>query len=109
MLHLSRILALTRQNPRQLASNQLVLYLTICMVRGGGALAFKFFKFVPTDLSALRLVIADADLQFASATIQNSLPYQDFTGIDKHYCESTLLDPSQPKAVARAYNSQERT
>jgi hypothetical protein len=66
-----------------------------CVVWGEDALAFKFF--VPTELFALHLIVADNDLQSAATTVQNSLPYQKFTGIDKHYCESIWLDPSQPK------------
>ena len=70
------------------------------MVWGEDALAFKFF--VLTNLFDLHLVVSDDDLQFASATIQNSLPYQVFTGIHKWYFESILLDPSQPKAFPRS-------
>jgi len=65
------------------------------LVWGEDALAFVYF--VPADLSALHLVVADQDVHVASTTLTDSLPYEVFTGIDKNFNEFIGFYPDQPK------------
>ena len=65
------------------------------LVWGEDALVFVYF--VPADLSALHLVVADEDVQVASTKVTDSLPYQIFTRIDKNYYEFIAIYPDQPK------------
>ena len=55
------------------------------LVWGEDALAFVYF--VPANLTALHLVVADQDLHVASTKVTDSLSYEVFTGIDKNYVE----------------------
>ena len=65
------------------------------LVWGDDALAFVYF--VPTDLSALHLVVADQDVHVASNKVTDSLPYEAFTGIDINYNEFIAIYPDQPR------------
>ena len=51
---------------------------------------------VRTNLFSTQLIVADQNLKAASAAIMHSLPYQFFTGVDKHYVDSILLHASHP-------------
>ena len=65
------------------------------LVWGDDALAFVYF--VPTNLSALHLVVADQDVHVASKKVTDSLPYEAFTGIDINYNEFIAIYPDQPR------------
>ncbi|GLB42743.1 hypothetical protein LshimejAT787_1201920 [Lyophyllum shimeji] len=65
------------------------------LVWGEDALAF--IHFVPANLHALHLVVADQDLRPACAEVIKLLPYEVFTGVDKRYVEHIWLDPDQPR------------
>ena len=65
------------------------------LVWGEDALAFVYF--VPVNLSALHLVVADQDLHVTSTKLTDSLPYEPFTGIDINYNEFIAIHPEQPR------------
>ena len=65
------------------------------LVWGEDALAF--IHFVPTNLTALHLVVADQDVHLASTKVTNSLPYEVFTGIHERYVEYIGMYPDQPR------------
>ncbi|GLB43000.1 hypothetical protein LshimejAT787_1204490 [Lyophyllum shimeji] len=74
-------------------------------VWGEDALAFIYF--VPADLDALHLVVADHDLGLASTKIIESLPYEVFTGIlDQNYVEFVWFDPNQPRKFPNSVHLQ---
>lgn len=63
------------------------------LVWGEDALAFVYF--VPANLSALHLVVADQDVHVASTQVTDSLPYELFTGININYNEFIAIYPDQ--------------
>ena len=65
------------------------------LVWGEDALAFVYF--VPANLSALHLVVADQDVHVAFTKVTDSLPYEIFTGIDQNYNEFIGIYPDQPR------------
>ena len=89
--------ALTRRHPRLRISNQHVLYLMPVSPAWFGEKmglhsnsSYQLSSSLSISLSRQRSSISCHDRPELSAL--------SFTGIDKHYCESILLDPSQPKA-----------
>ena len=62
---------------------------------GEDALAFVYF--VPANLSALHLVVADQDVHVASTKVTDSLSYEVFTGISKNYNEFIEIYSDQPR------------
>ncbi|KAF8961749.1 hypothetical protein BDZ97DRAFT_1759756 [Flammula alnicola] len=72
-----------------------------CLVWGQDALAF--IHFIPANLFALHLVVADQDLQLASTEIIESLPYKLFTGIDNRYVEFIFSTQTSRELPALAH------
>jgi hypothetical protein len=62
---------------------------------GEDALAFVYF--VPANLSALHLVVADQDVHVASTKVTGALPYEVFTRSDKNYNEFIGIYSDQPR------------
>ena len=65
------------------------------LVWGEDALAFTHF--VPTNLTALYLVVADQNVHLASTKVTNSLPYEVFAGMHERYVEYIGMYPDQPR------------
>ncbi|GLB42999.1 hypothetical protein LshimejAT787_1204480 [Lyophyllum shimeji] len=69
--------------------------------------ALAFIHFVPVNLHALHLVVADHDLGLGANKIIESLPYELFTGIlGRDYVESILSDPNQPRTFPNSVHLQ---
>jgi len=66
------------------------------LVWGEDALAFVYF--VPANLAAFHLVIADQDVHVASTKLTDSLS-EVFTGIVKNYVEFIGIYPDQPRII----------
>jgi hypothetical protein len=97
MLHLydSSTYSIDSQTIRLKAASALSAAHIKSLVCGEDALAFVYF--VPTNLSALHLVVADQDVHAASTKVTDSLPYEFFTGIHKDYNEFIGFYPDQPR------------
>ena len=95
MLHLSDLpYSIISQSIRLKAAAAVSAEHIKSLVWGEDALAFVYF--VPADLSALHLVVADQDVHAASTKVTDSLPYEVFTGIHQNYNEFIGIYPDQP-------------
>ena len=65
-------------------------------VCGDDALSLAFVYFVPTNLSALHLVVADQDVHVASTKVTDSLPYEALPELI-NYNEFIAIYPDQPR------------
>lgn len=97
MLHLydSSPYSIKSQTIRLKAAGALSVADIKSLVWGEDALAFVYF--IPANLSALHLVVADQDVHVASTKVTDALPYEVFTGIDKNYNEFIGIYPDQPR------------